>query len=97
MTAPFAAYFSMELALDSAMPTNAGGLGILAGDTVRGAAHLGVPLVAVTLLHREGYFRQHLDAHNGSFFNAQRTYWETVDNAYLAASGGFARRTQRDA
>ena len=52
----------MEIGLDSAMPTYAGGLGILAGDTVRAAADLKVPLVAVTLLHRRGYFNQKLDA-----------------------------------
>ncbi len=56
------AYFSMEVALDPAMPTYSGGLGILAGDTLRAAADLGVPVVAVTLLHRKGYFRQHLDS-----------------------------------
>lgn len=55
------AYFSMELALDPAMPTYAGGLGVLAGDTIRSAADLGVPMVAVTLLHRKGYLSQHLD------------------------------------
>src|SRR5690242_5686034 len=55
------AYFSMEVALEPSMPTYAGGLGILAGDTLRSAADLGVPLVGVTLLHRKGYFRQHLD------------------------------------
>jgi glycogen phosphorylase len=56
------AYFSMEVGLDSAIPTYSGGLGVLAGDTLRAAADLGLPLVAVTLLHRQGYFRQHLDA-----------------------------------
>ena len=55
------AYFSMEIALDPAMPTYCGGLGVLAGDTIRSAADLGVPMVAVTLLHRQGYFRQRLD------------------------------------
>jgi starch phosphorylase len=59
------AYFSMEIALESAMPTYSGGLGILAGDTLRAAADLHLPLVAVTLLHREGYFRQRLDASGG--------------------------------
>ena len=44
------------------MPTYAGGLGVLAGDTIRAAADLKVPLVGVTLLHRKGYFRQRLDA-----------------------------------
>jgi starch phosphorylase len=52
----------MEIALDPAMPTYSGGLGVLAGDTIRSAADLKVPMVAVTLLHRKGYFRQKLDA-----------------------------------
>jgi starch phosphorylase len=56
------AYFSMEIGLDPAMPTYSGGLGILAGDTLRAAADLGVPMVGITLLHRRGHFRQHLDA-----------------------------------
>ena len=43
------------------MPTYSGGLGVLAGDTLRSAADLGVPLVAFTLVHRKGYFQQHLD------------------------------------
>ncbi|WP_263351015.1 alpha-glucan family phosphorylase [Acidicapsa acidisoli] len=55
------AYFSMEVAINPGMPTYSGGLGVLAGDTLRSAADLGTPLVAFTLLHRKGYFRQHLD------------------------------------
>jgi starch phosphorylase len=57
------AYFSMEIAINPAMPTYSGGLGVLAGDTLRSAADLGVPLVAFTLAHRKGYFQQHLDGH----------------------------------
>ncbi len=56
------AYFSMEIALESQLPTYAGGLGALAGDTLRSAADLGLPMVGVTLLHRKGYFYQRLDA-----------------------------------
>jgi starch phosphorylase len=56
------AYFSMEMALDPRIPTYAGGLGVLAGDTLRAAADLGVPMVGITLVHRKGYFRQRLDA-----------------------------------
>jgi starch phosphorylase len=56
------AYFSMEIALEPAIPTYAGGLGVLAGDTIRSAADLGVPMVAISLAHRQGYFRQQLDA-----------------------------------
>ena len=52
----------MEICLEQAIPTYSGGLGVLAGDTLRSAADLGVPMVAVTLLHRKGYFEQHLDA-----------------------------------
>ena len=59
---PSVAYFSMEIAVDPAIPTYAGGLGVLAGDTVRAAADLGLPFAAVTLVHRQGYFHQHLDA-----------------------------------
>ena len=54
-------YFSMEIALTSAMPTYAGGLGVLAGDTIRSAADLGVPMIAVSLLARSGYFHQQID------------------------------------
>ncbi|MCO6438373.1 MAG: alpha-glucan family phosphorylase [Phycisphaerae bacterium] len=59
---PMIAYFSMEIGVESTMPTYSGGLGVLAGDSIRSAADLGLPLVAVTLLHRKGYFRQRLDA-----------------------------------
>ena len=56
------AYFSMEIAIDPAIPSYGGGLGILAGDMLRSAADLELPMVAVTLVHRKGYFRQRLDA-----------------------------------
>jgi starch phosphorylase len=60
-TSGLVAYFSMEIAIHPDMPTYSGGLGVLAGDTLRSAADLDVPLVAFTLLHRKGYFQQHLD------------------------------------
>jgi starch phosphorylase len=53
-------YFSMEIALENAMPTYSGGLGVLAGDTVRAAADIRLPMVAVSLLYRRGYFSQRL-------------------------------------
>ncbi|MDC0671904.1 alpha-glucan family phosphorylase [Nannocystis radixulma] len=56
------AYFSMEIAVSSELPTYAGGLGVLAGDHLRAAADSGVAMVGVTLLYRKGYFRQVLDA-----------------------------------
>lgn len=52
------AYFSMEIALRSEIPTYSGGLGVLAGDTMRSAADLNLPMVGVTLVSRAGYFRQ---------------------------------------
>ena len=56
------AYFSMEIALRAEIPSYSGGLGVLAGDTVRTAADLEVPMVAVSLVSRRGYFRQTIDA-----------------------------------
>jgi len=55
------AYFSMEVGLLSPMATYSGGLGVMAGDTLRAAADMGLPMVGITLLNRKGYFRQHLD------------------------------------
>src|SRR3569833_2338757 len=55
------AYFSMEIAIDRRIPTYSGGLGMLAGDTLRSAADLGIPLDAFSLVHRKGYFQQHLN------------------------------------
>ncbi|MGZ8464746.1 MAG: alpha-glucan family phosphorylase [Candidatus Binatia bacterium] len=56
------AYFSMDVAVDSNIPTYSGGLGVLAGDMLRSAADLQLPMVAVSLLHRKGYFDQRLDS-----------------------------------
>ena len=55
------AYFTMEVALDPRLPTYSGGLGVLAGDFLRSAADLGLPLVAVTLAYTDGYFRQEIN------------------------------------
>lgn len=55
------AYFSLEIGLEGSIPTYSGGLGILAGDTIKAAADIGLPMLAVTLLYREGYFQQELD------------------------------------
>ena len=56
------AYFSMEIGLKAEIPTYSGGLGVLAGDTIKSAADLKIPMVAVTLLHRKGYFEQGFSA-----------------------------------
>ena len=50
----------MEVGLESSIPTYSGGLGVLAGDTLRSAADLGLSMVGVTLLYRKGYFRQRI-------------------------------------
>ena len=71
------AYFSMEIAINPGMPTYSGGLGILAGDTLRSAADLGVPLVAFTLVHRKGYFQQHLDLNGVQTEDVQQ--WNPAD------------------
>ncbi|MCX5873001.1 MAG: YHS domain-containing protein, partial [Deltaproteobacteria bacterium] len=57
------AYFSMEIAVSPHVPTYSGGLGVLAGDTLRSCADLKVPVVGVTLLYEKGYFYQQLDDH----------------------------------
>jgi glycogen phosphorylase len=55
-------YFSMEFGVGEALPLYAGGLGVLAGDYLKTASDLGVPVVGIGLLYREGYFRQTIDA-----------------------------------
>jgi len=54
------AYFSMEIGLSNEIPTYSGGLGVLAGDTIRSSADLKLPLVAITLVSKKGYFRQEI-------------------------------------
>jgi starch phosphorylase len=58
---PMIAYFSMEFGLTECLPIYSGGLGILAGDHVKSASELGLPLVGVGLLYQQGYFRQYLN------------------------------------
>src|SRR6476469_5095554 len=56
------AYFSVEFGIEESLPIYSGGLGVLAGDHLKAAAELGVPLVGVGLLYRGGYFHQGVDA-----------------------------------
>jgi glycogen phosphorylase len=56
------AYFSMEFMLSEALPIYSGGLGNVAGDQLKTASNLGVPVTAVCLLYQQGYFRQEIDA-----------------------------------
>jgi starch phosphorylase len=55
------AYFSAEFGLHESIPIYSGGLGVLAGDHIKSASDLGVPLIGIGLFYRQGYFRQHLD------------------------------------
>jgi starch phosphorylase len=71
------AYFSMEIGLEGGMPTYSGGLGVLAGDTLRSAADLKFPMVGVTLLHRKGYFYQRLDS--GGWQREEPVEWVVED------------------
>lgn len=87
-----AAYFSMEIALRAEIPTYAGGLGILAGDTLRSAADAGLPLAGVTLLHRKGYFEQHLDewgnqSESPSLWKPEESLQATEARASIAIEG----------
>jgi starch phosphorylase len=67
------AYFSAEFGLHESLPIYSGGLGVLAGDHIKSASDLGVPLVGVGLMYSRGYFRQHLDAEGWQ----QEAYGET--------------------
>ncbi len=72
------AYFSAEFGVSSVLPVYSGGLGVLAGDHLKSASDLGVPLIGVGLLYRHGYFRQYLDASGW-----QQERYPTLDNAEL--------------
>ncbi|HEY0970462.1 MAG TPA: alpha-glucan family phosphorylase [Gemmatimonadales bacterium] len=77
------AYFSMEIGLEPSVPTYSGGLGVLAGDTLKAAADLGLPFVGITLAHRKGYFEQRLDDSGSQ--TEQPCTWEPGDR--LAEAG----------
>ncbi|HZP86065.1 MAG TPA: alpha-glucan family phosphorylase [Burkholderiales bacterium] len=78
---PRIAYFSMEIALQSDVPTYSGGLGVLAGDTMRSAADLELPMVGVTLVSRAGYFRQEIDASGHQI--EKPDWWDPRNHATL--------------
>jgi starch phosphorylase len=75
------AYFTMEVALDPAMPTYSGGLGVLAGDTLRSFADLKIPAVGVSLLYWNGYFEQKLDEWGNQ--HEQPVSWEPRGRLHL--------------
>jgi starch phosphorylase len=94
------AYFSAEFGIHESVPTYSGGLGVLAGDHLKSASDLGVPLVGVGLMYREGYFRQYLNVDGwqqerypeNDFFNLPVTLETRPDGAPLLVSIPFPGR-----
>ncbi len=95
------AYFSMEYGLHESLPIYSGGLGILAGDHLKSASDLGLPLVGVGLLYRQGYFRQYLNNEGwqqeyypeNDFYNLPLTLERDKNGAPLAFELSFGPRT----
>ncbi len=83
------AYFSMEFGLAECLPIYSGGLGVLAGDHLKSASELGLPLVGVGLLYQQGYFRQYL--------NPRRVAAGAVPGERLLQHAGAARARRRRA
>src|SRR5436309_394930 len=94
------AYFSMEFGIHESIPIYSGGLGVLAGDHLKSASDLGVPLVGVGLMYREGYFRQYLNVDGwqqerypeNDFFNLPLIPEITSDGSPLTVSVPFPGR-----
>ncbi len=86
------AYFSMEFCLSKALPIYSGGLGVLAGDLIKTASDMGLPMVGVGLLYQQGYFRQSLDAQGRqlAFFPFNDPLWLPLSPA-LTADGEWLR------
>ncbi|MBI5634107.1 MAG: alpha-glucan family phosphorylase [Nitrospirae bacterium] len=78
---PKIAYFSMEIGVHNDIPTYSGGLGVLAGDTIRSGADLKLPMVAVTLMSRKGYFTQEIDSEGKQIEHA--AVWDPADHMKL--------------
>ncbi len=80
------AYFSMEVAIDPGIPTYSGGLGVLAGDTLRSCADLKIPVVGVSLLYWKGCFEQTLDQ---PMYYQSRDHWIDVMRHTIAFNASF--------
>jgi glycogen phosphorylase len=94
------AYFSMEFGLHESIPIYSGGLGILSGDHLKSASDLGIPLVGVGLLYRQGYFRQYLNIEGwqqefypeNDFYNMPLHHEKAADGTPLAIDLDLAGR-----
>ena len=91
------AYFSMEFGVTEVLPNYSGGLGILAGDHLKSASDLGVPIVGVGLLYRFGYFWQSLSSTAGSRSTIPRTIRRACRSSGCSATDGAAVRQRADA
>jgi starch phosphorylase len=92
------AYFSMEFMLSEALPIYSGGLGNVAGDQLKAASSLGIPVVGVGLLYQQGYFRQEIDGEGrqqalypSSLFESQTANGCACRSSFPAPSFGFGR------
>ncbi len=93
-TEPMIAYFSMEIGIKNDIPTYSGGLGILAGDTIKSAADLDLPMVAVTLLSRKGYFSQEIDSRGWQ--NEKPVSWDPARHMQLLHARALVRIEGRE-
>ncbi len=97
---PFIAYFSAEFGLTECLQIYSGGLGVLAGDHLKSASDLGIPLVGLGLCYKEGYFQQYLNAEGwqqeqyqlSDFHNLPMTLVQTEDDSTLKISLDFPDR-----
>jgi len=85
------AYFSMEIGIRSDIPTYSGGLGVLAGDTLKSAADLGIPMVGVSLIYRNGYFNQKIwkgnQIENFPFYDPANDMVELPERLHMKIDG----------
>jgi starch phosphorylase len=86
--APVIAYFSMEYGLDVSLPVYSGGLGILSGDHLKTASDLGLPLVGVGLLYRQGYFQQYLNPDGFQQESYPENDWYNMPVRQVVGAGG---------
>jgi starch phosphorylase len=90
------AYFSMEYGIDVSLPVYSGGLGVLSGDHLKTASDLGLPLVGVGLLYRQGYFQQHLNADGFQQESYPENDWYNMPVSLCRAASGEPVTVQVD-
>src|SRR4051794_32043204 len=90
------AYFSAEFGLHESLPIYSGGLGVLAGDHLKSASDLGIPLTGVGLAYAQGYFRQSLDAHGWQVENYLNADTELLPVELVTADDGKPLRVKID-